>query len=224
MLMTCIQWYPLHPRRILQTKSPISCMTTPTISARSSKQVQWFTPRAPQQQVRPGAFHDDGRNAREVSILEDEVTTVVSPDTTPQLGEVTATVVDTDEENRKRQEEIEKEVQARLEQQMAEQEESVEIAEIVTGFWCSRRVKIVIVLALALVVMLAIVLGTVLPYALEPPEPATAAATAGPTSPLPGLTELLSSVSLDGGAALQTPSSPQNKALNWLAGNAHLDA
>jgi len=38
------------------------------------------------------------------------------------------------------------------------------------------------------------------------------------------LTDLLTSVSPDGGAALKTPSTPQNNALNWLAGNANLDA
>jgi hypothetical protein len=37
------------------------------------------------------------------------------------------------------------------------------------------------------------------------------------------LTVLLSSVSFDDGEALQTPSTPQNKALNWLKGNVFLD-
>ena len=41
---------------------------------------------------------------------------------------------------------------------------------------------------------------------------------------LQSLTELLSSVSLDGGTALQTPLTPQYNALNWLAGNANLDS
>jgi len=37
------------------------------------------------------------------------------------------------------------------------------------------------------------------------------------------LVNLLTSVSLDGGTALQSPSAPQNNALNWLAGNTNLN-
>ena len=39
-----------------------------------------------------------------------------------------------------------------------------------------------------------------------------------------GITELLSSVSADGGAAFNTADSAQNQALNWLLGNANLDS
>lgn len=50
--------------------------------------------------------------------------------------------------------------------------------------------------------------------------------TASPTRPATtapqDLIDLLSSVSLDGGTALLTPSTPQNSALNWLAGNTNL--
>jgi len=42
------------------------------------------------------------------------------------------------------------------------------------------------------------------------------------TVPQDPFTALLSSVSLDGGAALQTSSTPQNDALTWLAGNTNL--
>jgi len=45
-----------------------------------------------------------------------------------------------------------------------------------------------------------------------------------PTSNLQRLTELLSSVSLDGGSALSTDGSPQNDALNWLVGDTSLDS
>lgn len=40
----------------------------------------------------------------------------------------------------------------------------------------------------------------------------------------PSLSSLLSSVSPDGGAALRTPSTPQNKAYEWLANNTNLDS
>jgi hypothetical protein len=43
-----------------------------------------------------------------------------------------------------------------------------------------------------------------------------------PTPPLDPLSKLLSSASSDGGVALTTPSTPQNMALQWLAGNPNL--
>jgi hypothetical protein len=54
----------------------------------------------------------------------------------------------------------------------------------------------------------------------------TLAPTAAPTSAtLPDLIELLSLVSPDGGTALATPLTPQNKAVNWLAvNNTNLDS
>jgi hypothetical protein len=77
------------------------------------------------------------------------------------------------------------------------------------------------------------------PRATPPPQtsptavPLTAYPTANPTtyptakptaSQVMVLTQLLSSESFDGGAALRTPSTPQNKALNWLAENAALSS
>jgi hypothetical protein len=44
------------------------------------------------------------------------------------------------------------------------------------------------------------------------------------TSPLQKLKSLLIPVSFDNGTALQTPLTPQNNALNWLANNTHLDS
>ncbi len=72
-----------------------------------------------------------------------------------------------------------------------------------------------------------------LPGPTPSPPPAVAPTTSIPSTPfptarptplsqLPALTQLLASASLDGGAALRTPSTPQNMALNWLAGNANL--
>jgi hypothetical protein len=79
---------------------------------------------------------------------------------------------------------------------------------------CSTRLKIWIGVAVVLLVTVAVVLGTVLTRVLKVPT-----STPSPQEILKELQSLLSSVSFDSGTALQTPSSPQNKALNWLANN-----
>jgi hypothetical protein len=75
---------------------------------------------------------------------------------------------------------------------------------------CTTRVKIWSGVAVVLLVTVAVVLGTVLPEKS--------------TSPLQKLKSLLIPVSFDNGTALQTPLTPQNNALNWLANNTHLDS
>ena len=61
----------------------------------------------------------------------------------------------------------------------------------------------------ALMLLLLIVLGVVLGIMLHP-------------NPQPMLSDFLSSVSSDGGEALHTLSTPQNKALVWLANDTNL--
>lgn len=166
---------------------------------------QHFSPPArlaePRDDRMPGAFHSGvitGNDERDVrSDVQSE----------PDL--VSAEVVDPDETKRI------------VERELAERRRSAPVAEVVTGFWCSKRVKIMGGVG-ALFVIVAVTLGTVLPKVLEPPEP-TAAPTAAPTSPLPYLTDVLSAISPDDGVALQTPSTPQNNALNWLVNNTYLD-
>jgi len=163
-----------------------------------------FVPRPPVSTQLPGAFAEPGPGSFGGG---GDIESVIESDDDPELFEVSAEIVDTEEENRKRQEQVEKEVQKKLEQERAEREKNTAVAEIVTGMWCSPRVRRFSILGIVLVVVIvAVVLGIVLPQ----------------QSPLPGLMELLSSVSLDSGAALQTQSTPQNDALNWLAGNANL--
>jgi hypothetical protein len=79
---------------------------------------------------------------------------------------------------------------------------------------CSSRLKIWSGVAVVLLVTVAVVLGTVLTRVLKVPT-----STPSPQEILKELQSLLSSVSFDSGTALKTPSSPQNKALNWLANN-----
>lgn len=139
--------------------------------------------------------------------------------------EVAATEVDMDEENRQLEERFEREVQEKLEQQMAQRDNGnavVPEAEIVKGFWCSPRAKVLSAMAILLAIV-GIVLGVVLPGLLEPPAP-TAAPTPAPTSTEQVLTSFLSSVSFDNGAAVETASTPQNEAMIWLAGNVNLES
>jgi len=140
-----------------------------------------------------------------------------------QVNEIEATAVDLDEENCKMQERIDKEIEEELARQVAESDATTEVvAEVVTGFWCSRREKIIGALRLMLVI-LAVVMGIVFgPRALEPADP-TPSPTAAPTSQLFALTELLSNASPDGGKALARALAPQNEALNWLVDNKNLE-
>jgi hypothetical protein len=83
---------------------------------------------------------------------------------------------------------------------------------------CSTRVKIWSAVAVVLAMTVAVVLGTVLTEVLNAPT--------SPPSPqeiLKELESLLIPVSLDNGTALQTASTPQKNALNWLANNTNLD-
>ena len=79
---------------------------------------------------------------------------------------------------------------------------------------------IAVVLVLAVV---AIVVGSVIATSSSNSQKGEVPPTAAPTSALPGLIELLSSVSFDNGTALQTTSTPQNDALIWLSNNTNLD-
>lgn len=73
---------------------------------------------------------------------------------------------------------------------------------------CSGRARWIAVVG-AVVIMLAIVLGVVISPKTKA-EPVT-------TTTIQGLSELLSSVSLDGGTALGTPLTAQNNAFKWLS-------
>jgi hypothetical protein len=78
-----------------------------------------------------------------------------------------------------------------------------------------------------IVVAVTVALALVLPSEPTAPVPTTPVSTtqdpttAGPTTPL---NDLLSSVSSDDGAALNTPSTPQNKALKWLEDDTNLES
>lgn len=174
------------------------------------------SPRQPQTQVQPGAFHAGldyglhGPNARDVSVVEDDGLTVHSSLQQPasmsiaRVEEVSAVLVDEDEEERKKQERLDKELQKALKQK----EMDVPVADVGRGLWCSRRVKIASSVG-CFVALVAAVLGVLFGVVFKPKPP----------PPSEGLIELFSSMSFDGGEALRSTSTPQNKAYNWLANN-----
>lgn len=90
----------------------------------------------------------------------------------------------------------------------------------VSRMFSSRRKWIALCTAIWVIVgiVLGVVLGVV-PNSASTTEPPTLPSASTPPQ---SLIELLSSVSFDGGEALKTPSTPQNKALNWLARNTNL--
>jgi hypothetical protein len=130
-----------------------------------------------------------------------------------------AEVVDEDEENCKFQEQLEHKI-AEWEHQHAEQEGEIPEAEIIIeDSKCSTQLKICIGVAVALLVTVAVVLGTVLPQVLKAPT-----STPSPQEVLKELESLMIPVAFDNGKALQEQSMPQNNALNWLANNTNLDS
>jgi hypothetical protein len=89
------------------------------------------------------------------------------------------------------------------------------------NYMCGSKQQVVIGM-IAVLAIVAIIVGVVVATLSKaaPTQPPTTPPTLPPTSAtLPDLIELLSLVSPDGGTALATPSTPQNKAVNWLANN-----
>jgi hypothetical protein len=93
-------------------------------------------------------------------------------------------------------------------------------------YMCGSKQKVVIGM-IAVLAIVAIIVGVVVATLSKaaPTQPPTTPPTLPPTSAtLPDLIELLSLVSPDGGTALATPLTPQNRAVNWLANNTNLDS
>jgi hypothetical protein len=139
----------------------------------------------------PGTLHvDDGHG--EIAMEE---SAVESPSGDP----VAAELVDLDVERQI--------VESKVRIGIARERENVPFAEVVHERFCCQRRTIIAMLVLALLAILAILLGVLIER--DPPP-----------QPVPSEDEIvavLSAVSLDGGAAFQEPGSPQNKAFRWLA-------
>jgi hypothetical protein len=168
--------------------------------------------------VAQGAEYDD----QEYTVAE---TTVIDGGIVHPDAPVSAEVVDIDEENRRIQEEIDRGIAAQREREHAKREAEIPTAEIMNEKRsCSKGVKVLIAVGFIVVILaiIGVVFGVMPPG--EPLQTQTNSPTASPTaSPITSLTELLSNMSSDGGTDLLTPSTPQNDALRWLAGNTHLD-
>jgi hypothetical protein len=88
-------------------------------------------------------------------------------------------------------------------------------------YMCGSKQKVVIgvIAVLAIVPIIVGVVVATLSKAVPTQPPATPPTLPPTSATLLDLIELLSLVSPDGGTALATPSTPQNKAVNWLANN-----
>jgi hypothetical protein len=160
--------------------------------------------------------------------LDDLATTITTAPPGDSIFPVSARVVNETEEDYERLQEQLRQQGKQLRQVLADREH-VAFAEVIGGdeeaqagrergqhqpsAILSRRK---VLFAAVFAILLAVVGVVVYFLVFKPP----------PSRPLPpqDLVDLLSSASLDGGAALLTPSTPQNDALYWLADNANLDS
>jgi len=196
----------------------------------------------PPQPVAPGAVAVDGLEA---ASYDDDYTVTAPPEVPPQVNPmepITARIVHGNEED---YEVLREELQWQGEQlrQVIAERENAAVAQVVAdeaeaqhgnideepfprhdyssnqeilsiikqsvSCLCGPRMKWIAAISIVLVIV-GIVLGIVLQPMMQdiPPQ---------------HLIDFLSMASLDGGTALQNPSTTQNDALKWLAGNANLD-
>jgi hypothetical protein len=180
-------------------------------------------------QVYPGAVAVPGPGGlNAANDLDDLATTITTAPPGDSIFPVSARVVNETEEDYERLQEQLRQQGKQLRQVLADREH-VAFAEVIGGdeeaqagrergqhqpspILSRRKVLFAAVFAILLAVVGVVVYFLV----FKPPPP----------RPLPpqDLVDLLSSASLDGGAALLTPSTPQNDALYWLADNANLDS
>lgn len=192
-----------------------------------------------QEEVRPGAVAVAGPDA------EDGFSTVIPDSRLNSVNTsipIAAELIDSHDDDYERIEDQLRKHDEQLQQVLADRA-NVPVAQVVDTSQKvkgNQRMKWKVAMAVLVLVIIGVVLGVVLSKKDEPTPPtsSTSAPTipnASPSPPLTGtppptslpapteLIALLSSVSLDGGVALQTPSTPQYEALVWLADNLYLD-
>ena len=228
-----------RPVTILEdTKMPAALADSSTSSPQQSSTS--FTPRPPQRIVIPGAFAVDGIDgpSRQNDIDDD---TYYIGETYPQEEEtqkaISAHVVQPggyDEDHA--------EILHRIQDLEGRNQEFDVVEAVVEGdadakFW-QRRSSRIAMAALVVIFIVAIVVGAVvgtrnnsapiLPQSNDtlspaPTEmPSSAPSLSPTTAEFTVLYEFIASSSLDGGAALENPSSPQYQALKWLFNNTNL--
>ena len=169
------------------------------------------------ERIFPGAYREGGSDNEE-QYDEDEFT-IQSPIEPPIPPTVSAEPVNFEEEERRHQDNINRALQEALQRGCQRVQDQVNqalerelqravVAEVIPEVTPKRDKRWKFAGAFLLLVL--IVVGVVLGITLRPDS--------GPT-----LLDLLSSVSYDGGEALRTPSTPQNRAFNWLAANSDLE-
>ncbi len=146
-------------------ESPSAANVAAVATSRTTVPEQ-FEPR----QTQPGAFRVAGIDGEDeiYDDTEDIVTkTTIETGIVDPNNPVSAEVVDEDEENRRIQEKVDREV-AERECQRAEQEGEIPEAEIVTEKQnCTTRVEIWSGVAVVVLVTVAVILGTVLPLQIQ---------------------------------------------------------
>jgi hypothetical protein len=177
-------------------------------------------------ETRPGAIAVPGVDSAREEYYGEEFSvspTATSHNNLPTQHEsnepISAELIDAAEEERKRREQVDEEVQLKL----AEREKRAPVAEIVRPQKRGRRTLFITGIVILLVLAVAVVISVML-LRQDDNSPEDGSPTPAPTIPVPTeLTELLASVSFDGGAALSNSSTPQYSALTWLANNTNLD-
>jgi hypothetical protein len=183
--------------------------------------------------ILPGAVREGGLDDEEGYGEDDEYT--IEEGYGEEVGTIesipptfSAELIDPEEEERLRQEQIQQVLTRELRNALQEEHEKAAVAEVVPEVdpHKGRQWKLASLCLLLTMIVVGVVLAATLRPGPEPttpkpttPEPSTQA----PTTPIPqDLFELISSASSDDGENLRTPSTPQNMALGWLAGNPNL--
>jgi hypothetical protein len=130
-------------------------------------------PREPRRNVEPGAFHADGRNARDVVVLDDDWT-VDDEESTAQLMEIAGEMYDAEED-----------INHQIHQKLEEMQRNAAIGQVIAvdqiendevqdelpvqSFWNSKRNRVAIVVIVF--VCIGIVLGVILSKSPDSPTP-----------------------------------------------------
>jgi hypothetical protein len=188
--------------------------------------------------TRPGAFREGGlgneqgqeEDERTIQIGDEEQATVATGE--EWTIDIVARVVDTEEENQRLREQDLMRPELDHLRQMADNEDEDDDddddddaddddddndGDLPKRWFASSAIFLIVVTVFLIVVAVTVTLALVLPS--EPTTPVPSAP--GPTTP-ETLNNLLSSLSSDGGEALRIPSTPQNKAVAWLADDTNL--
>jgi histone H3/H4 len=154
-----------------------------------------------QERTFPGAFREGGLSNEE-GYEEDERTIESHTEPEPIPPTLSAELVNTVEEERR--------VQAQIDQALQRQLQKAAVAEVVLNRGRRRWVILLLLILTVLGVVLGITLRPDAAVSIPVPTPV-------PTLSLGDLSYLLGSVSSDNGEALQSSSTPQNMAFKWLA-------